>query len=458
MSLAEQPSFIFHSAAPLNMSGITPPRILRRFFISCVTREFGCYREPLRKELTGAIEEAKVQEDFANGPGTLLEKLDDYIKQSSAVLHILGKSAGARARPAEVRAILARHPDFTQVLPALVELSNPDACCYTYTQWECYLAIYHRVPCFIYVAGDASVHESGWIEDADEVRSQEEHFSRLEALGQDRMTIPNMNTDKLALSFRKGFDNHVSGATFAEETFDPSLIQWPATLPPRRCRVADRDPEFQLFRSMLSADSPVRILLFHGPSDRGKSMLMAEFDDFGRQVPGIACARVEFKGSPPLRDVLCELAGELQGIRFARFERAKLTQSEALRMAFLEDVGEARKPVILLLDTYEAASDEAQLWIEQNLFGLVRRVVGLRVVMTGKTVPALEPGAKWAALAESHELPPISDAAHWCRYVREILRIMNVPDDHIRTLVMAAKGSPRVLASLLANLRDFEPA
>ena len=86
--------------------------IQRRCFISCASAEFRTYREELRRYLTSSIAEVKVQEDFTNGPATLLEKLDDYIANASAVLHLVGKWAGSRPKPAEVRAILERYADF----------------------------------------------------------------------------------------------------------------------------------------------------------------------------------------------------------------------------------------------------------------------------------------------------------------------------------------------------------
>lgn len=48
--------------------------IVRRLFVSCASAECRSYREELRRHLTTSITETKVQEDFTNGPATLLEK------------------------------------------------------------------------------------------------------------------------------------------------------------------------------------------------------------------------------------------------------------------------------------------------------------------------------------------------------------------------------------------------
>jgi hypothetical protein len=107
----------------------------------------------------------------------------------------------------------------------------------------------------------------------------------------------------------------------------------------------------------------------------------------------------------------------------------------------------------LILDTYEDATDEAQRWVEQQLFELVRRFEGLRIVVAGQKVPDHQ-AKSWQNLVINRELPPITDPSHWCRYARESLNLTQVPDDHIETLVRAALGSPRPLGTLLGNLQD----
>ena len=77
----------------------------RRYFISCVSAEFRAYRLDLKGHLTSNRVEVKIQEDFSAGSATLLEKLDDYICNATALLHLIGKSTGASPSPAEVRAI-----------------------------------------------------------------------------------------------------------------------------------------------------------------------------------------------------------------------------------------------------------------------------------------------------------------------------------------------------------------
>jgi hypothetical protein len=117
-----------------------------RVFVSCVSREFGAYRDDLSGALTAATREVKVQEQFQAGGGTLLEKLDHYIDGCDAIIHLVGEGVGAVAKPAEVRWLLDTYHDFSQRLPELASDLDPDNCPFSYTQWECFLALYHRVP------------------------------------------------------------------------------------------------------------------------------------------------------------------------------------------------------------------------------------------------------------------------------------------------------------------------
>jgi len=78
-------------------------------FISCVTGEFGSYRQRLRHQLEslpGGPYEVKVQEDFQQGGFTLLEGLADYIRRCDLVIHLAGDACGSRPTPEHVAALL----------------------------------------------------------------------------------------------------------------------------------------------------------------------------------------------------------------------------------------------------------------------------------------------------------------------------------------------------------------
>jgi Domain of unknown function (DUF4062) len=73
-----------------------------KVFLSCVTREFGSYRQRLAAQLAalpGQAFEVKVQEDFQQGRFTLLDQIGAYIRECDLVLHLVGDSSGAIPSP-----------------------------------------------------------------------------------------------------------------------------------------------------------------------------------------------------------------------------------------------------------------------------------------------------------------------------------------------------------------------
>jgi hypothetical protein len=60
--------------------------------------EFRLYRDQLRTDLTRHNVEVKVQEDFNNLGGDMLDKLDVYIAHCDAVVHLVGDMTGVNSR------------------------------------------------------------------------------------------------------------------------------------------------------------------------------------------------------------------------------------------------------------------------------------------------------------------------------------------------------------------------
>ena len=74
-------------------------------FLSTVSDEFRFYRDELRRDLTRPNVEVKVQEDFIDlGLGTL-HKLEHYIAQCDAVIHLVGDMTGSAPKGGRSRRI-----------------------------------------------------------------------------------------------------------------------------------------------------------------------------------------------------------------------------------------------------------------------------------------------------------------------------------------------------------------
>ena len=66
-------------------------------FLSTVSDEFRSYRDLLVHDLTRHNVAVKVQEDFNDLGGNMLDKLDTYIAPCDAIVHLVGDRCGATA-------------------------------------------------------------------------------------------------------------------------------------------------------------------------------------------------------------------------------------------------------------------------------------------------------------------------------------------------------------------------
>ena len=133
-----------------------------------------------------------VQEDFVVTGGTTLDKLDTYIRHCDAVIHLIGKATGGMPEEPAVAALLAEYPDLGARLPPLAEDLRKPQPGFSYTQWEAYLAIYHRRPLFVYRPTDFELdalhvpRHARFVFHPSEAEAQKEHYRRISALGHDR--------------------------------------------------------------------------------------------------------------------------------------------------------------------------------------------------------------------------------------------------------------------------------
>jgi Tetratricopeptide repeat/Domain of unknown function (DUF4062) len=152
-------------------------------FLSTVSEEFRSYRDALRAKLQRPNVTVHVQEDFIPTGTETLDKLDLYIKKCDAVVHLLGNRTGAWAKPATAQALKARYPDLAERLPAIrpsIERGEPPI---SYTQWEAYLAVYHRKVLLIAVAAPEA-RRDGNLPIVEELKaSQLTHLDLLRQLG-----------------------------------------------------------------------------------------------------------------------------------------------------------------------------------------------------------------------------------------------------------------------------------
>jgi hypothetical protein len=154
-----------------------------QIFLSTVSAEFRSYRDALRHDLDRPNVTVKVQEDFIATGTETLDKLDEYIRQCDAVIHLVGDMTGAWAKATAVEAIGQRYPDLIARLPALGPFLEPGAPVLSYTQWEAWLALYHRKVLIIAVPQDGAPRDEGYQLAEVERVAQQAHLARLETVG-----------------------------------------------------------------------------------------------------------------------------------------------------------------------------------------------------------------------------------------------------------------------------------
>jgi hypothetical protein len=111
-----------------------------KLFLSCVSDEFGGYRDELRRALTRPNVEIKIQEDFQALGGDTLAMLETYVESCDVVVHFFGDMAGSAPKPSSVDDLLKRRPELAARL-ADKGMDHSALGRLTYTQWEAWLAI-----------------------------------------------------------------------------------------------------------------------------------------------------------------------------------------------------------------------------------------------------------------------------------------------------------------------------
>jgi hypothetical protein len=218
--------------------------------------------------------------------------------------------------------------------------------------------------------------------------------------------------------------------------------------------VANYEEERGYYLTLLTDAPPVRILLFQGESGSGKTTLLDhclhDFDYSDR----ICRVIIDFKGGrinlPKLFNELGREIGwkqlptfQTRLANFAEGDRIAIDQNRqiglgnritvflspedptvrirrlaALSEDLLTDLLNLTRPVLIVLDTYEQATAATREWIETYLLDWLDKVVQLRVLIAGQTIP--EPTLKWGRLSQIRQLHGVPEPDHWVPVVERI--------------------------------------
>jgi hypothetical protein len=154
-----------------------------QIFLSTVSAEFKSYRTYLLSKLTLPGVAVKTQEDFIDRGDVTVEKLDRYIQVCDAVIHLVGDGVGAPANDPSQRWLRDNLSEFAQRVPELATEWTTGTLAGSYTQWEAWLAIYHRKRLFIAQARADAVRETGFMAGGTDAAQQAQHLARLRRAG-----------------------------------------------------------------------------------------------------------------------------------------------------------------------------------------------------------------------------------------------------------------------------------
>jgi tetratricopeptide (TPR) repeat protein len=150
-----------------------------QLFFSTVSAEFKGYRELLRHNLNLPDVKIQIQEDFIAGGIPTLDKLDLYIRECDAVIHLVGDGLGSLAKPRSLAYLNEHYPDLASRLPPLGGFLAADGPSLSYTQCEAWLALLHGRKLLICVPTPKARREKGFRCDPQQQILQQEHLARL---------------------------------------------------------------------------------------------------------------------------------------------------------------------------------------------------------------------------------------------------------------------------------------
>lgn len=268
----------------------------KKLFLSAVSSEFIAYRNLLASDLKRPSLDVAVQEDFIVTGGSTLDKLDSYIRQCHAVIHLIGRAAGGVPAEPAVTALLARYPDFaTRLAPLAQHLSKPQPG-FSYTQWEAYLALYHQRPLFVYSAADffadalSIPRGTRFVFSPTEAQSQEQHYQRISALGHDRGQFA--NEERLSSAVLRDLVEILPQLEASAPAVDISRIDKYAP-----AELIGRELETQMLndawdKAVLGKPKRLHVLTFVALGGEGKTSLVAKWaaDLAHRKWPGCEAA------------------------------------------------------------------------------------------------------------------------------------------------------------------------
>lgn len=248
-------------------------------------------------------------------------------------------------------------------------------------------------------------------------------------------------------------------------------------------RLANRTSQVEFFKTMLRGEISQRILLIQAASGMGKTSLMAvfaelcpihaettilvkidlksaqtgiayifsklqsrlgqeNFTSFNRSLSKFLSAGVEVSGN--------QIEGTENQIQVVLSTESKVDSNfrlEEMQRAFFQDLQSIRKPIMMILDTFNAAPASVADWIEGGFLAEVANAKNIRVVIAGQFVP--KPTIEWEDIADIHCLNEITDIEAWHLFVQA--RGFPFERDAVKAFVRVLNGNPDAIMKVLKS-------
>lgn len=224
----------------------------------------------------------------------------------------------------------------------------------------------------------------------------------------------------------------------------PSAKEWPREPPPLEWPMADHRDAQEAFAKLITRDATFRLLPIRGASGTGKSHLTKQFHSNALHVTGLACGRLDFKGSTDIQNEVRIFSDALE----IPAPPQELGLTRQLGRIF-DSLRAAAVPTLLIFDTFEGAGD-AERWVKETLLLFLAKSPWLRVIVVGQrtTHPHGEAWARWSSPALELRLPTPED---WFLYGREHKPAITL--DLVRTVHGLCNGESTVLAQVFGPPR-----
>lgn len=119
--------------------------------------------------------------------------------------------------------------------------------------------------------------------------------------------------------------------------------------------------------------------------------------------------------------------------------------------AWLRDLSQLDRPLLLVVDTYDKAGADLQSWLRSVLALLPRACKQLRVVIAGEEVPSTTTCEEWTDCCCKHELKGVPEPEHWLPVVKALgFRVPEEPSlTFLSGICRALAGNPAMIAKVI---------